>query len=243
MAKIKRIRVQEVSLAANPKTGKKFVVIKDSLQGGPIMDKILKLMAFLTTKSDDIPEVVKEELKDIQKDVSTADVLEVFKDFFTSYIVEQKKDNLRLVDTGKFDVVEKDTWQPKVNDKKELNLPEEVKKELEDNRNRIKELRLDGFKKTLDAKVGASLIPSFEVLFDKVDDTAITNILDVVKFQQDIINELGKAQLSKENDIKARLDVVEAEIAKIAKEQNISQTDAWAIYAKQHPEKIAELDN
>lgn len=206
------------------------------------MDRVLKLMAFLSTKTADIPEVVKEELKDITKDISTADVLEVFKDLFTGYIIEQKKEGIKVVDTTKFDVLEKDSWivKPKENN---VELPEAIKKELEDNRKLIADLRLKEFKKETTSKVGETVAREFDALFGKVGDTEIGKLLDVVKFQQDIINELGKAQLINGSTYAKKAAEVEAAVKKLADEHKISVIDAWPIYAKEHPEEIAALDN
>jgi hypothetical protein len=241
MAKIKKLLVQEVSLAAFPKNGKRFTIIKDSKEGGSNMDRVLKLMAFLSTKTAEVPEVVKEELKNIAKDVSTSDVLDVFKDLLIGYIVEQKKEGVQIVDTNKFDVVAKDTWIVKPIDKT-LELPAEIKKELDDNRKMIADLKLNEFKKDALTKVGATLAKEFESMFGKLADADITKFLDIVKFQQDIINELGKAQLVKGNTYAVKAAEVEANVKKLADERKISVLDAWPIYAKEHPEDIAKLD-
>lgn len=240
MAKIKKLLVQEVSLAAFPKNGKKFLIVKDSTEGGHCMDRVLKLMAFLSTKSAEIPEVVKEELKSIAKDVSTADVLDVFKDLLTGYIVEQKKDGIQLVDTKKFDVVEKDTWEKKA--APAFKLPENIQKELDDAKALAAELKLKDFKKDVEAKVGEKLVKEFEPLYGKLADTEIAKILDIVKFQQDIITELGRAQLVKGNEYATKVADVEAKVEKYAKDNKMSVVDAWAAYAKEHPEEILGLD-
>lgn len=241
MAKIMKLRVQEVSLAAFPKNGKKFIIIKDTIKGGSNMDRVLKIMAFLSTKTAEVPEVVKEELKDITKDVSTADVLEVFKELFGGYIVEPKKDTTQVVDTTKFDVVTKGSWTLKP-ENKELELPEPIKKELEDNRKLIADLRLKEFKKDVADKVGDKLAKEFDPLFGKLADTDIAKFLDLVRFQQDIINELGKAQLVKGNAYAVKSAEIEANVKKLAEERKISVYDAWPIYAKEHADEIAALD-
>jgi len=240
MAKIKKLRVQEVSLAAFPKNGKKFIIVKDSNEGGFTMDRVLKLMAFLSTKSAEVPEVVKEELKDIAKDASTADVLEVFKELFVGYLIEQKKDGVMVVDTTKFDVLEKDSWIKKP--EPEFKLPASVQKELDDSKATIAALKLKEFQKDVIARVGDKLYKEFEPMFGKLADDAIIKILDIVKFQQDIINELGKAQLVKGNAYAVKSAEVEENVKKLANERKIPVMDAWAIYAKEHPEEIAALD-
>lgn len=240
MAKIKKLRVQEVSLAAFPKNGKKFIIVKDTIKGGYSMNRALNLMAFLSTKAEDVPEVVKEELKNIAKDVSTADVLEVFKELLVDYIVEQKKDGIQIVDTEKYDVLEKDTWIKKP--APEFKLPESVQKELDEAKALASALKQKDFNRDVEAKVGKSLVKDFEPLYGKLADDEINKILDIVKFQQDIIDELGKAQLSSKRNAGTKVADLEAKIAKFAESNRMTMVDAYAAYAKEHPDEIAALE-
>lgn len=204
------------------------------------MDRVMKLLAFLSTKSAEVPEVVKEELKSIAKDVSTSDVLEVFKDLLTGYIVEQKKEGLQLVDTKKFDVLEKDSWVKKA--PKEPELPQAVKDQLASQEKIIADLKLKDFTKDVETKVGTALVKEFTPLYGKLADADITKILDVVKFQQDIISELGKAQLTKDNTYVTKIADLETKIAAFAKERGMTVMDAYAAYGKEHPDEMAVLN-
>lgn len=240
MAKIKKLLVQEVSLAAFPKNGKKFSIVKDSNQGGITMDRVLKLMAFLSTKSAEIPEVVKDELKTIAKDISTADVLDVFKELFTGYIVEQKKDGIQLVDTKKFDVLEKDSWLKKPD--KEPEIPQVFKDRIEAQEKELSDLRMERFTKDITDKVGEKLVKDFLPLYGKLSKEETDKILDVFAFMKDIINELGKAQLVNGNRYAAKAADLEAKIEKYAKEHGMPVVDAYAAYAKEHPDEMAALE-
>ena len=241
MAKIKKARVQEVSLAAFPKNGKRFCIVKDNNEGGNTMDPITRLMAFLAAKSTNVSEVVKEEIKSVQKDISTADILEIFKDMFAGYIVELKKDGVKVVDTTKMDVVEKDSWIPKP--AAEPAIPEAIKKEMDGYKAKIAEIELREFTKDVESMVGKDLVGEFVALHGKLNKDEIGKVLGIVKFQQDIINELGKSQMSKDTNHRVNAAAIEKEVEALAKDQGISMIQAWEAYAKANPTKIAALDN
>lgn len=225
---IEEIQVNEVSLAANPKNKKRFICIKDT-KGGILMDKFLKLMAFLATKSANVPVVVQEELKTVDKDVSSEDILDIFKDQLAGYTISKTMDGVKLVDTNKFDIVEKT---------KVADLPDAIKKQMEAQDREIRALKLDKFTSTVATKVGDALIPVISPLYEKISEKDLNDILDVIKFQQDIINELGKSQLTKE--IPDNEKNLEAKIAEYAKVHNMKESDAWAAYAKEHPADFNE---
>jgi len=220
MAKLKKLVVFEVSLAAAPKTGKKFLLIKDSfdVKGGVKMDKVTKIMAYLASKSDNVPEVVREELKTLDSNVSLEDIREVFKDILPT-------------ESAKEDTQEK-----------VAEIPEEVKKELDAYKAKLNELQLREFTHMVESKVGQKLADEFKPLYGKVDNATVEKLLDIVKFQQDIINELGKAQLSKENTHAKKVADVEKAVEALAAELKIPVTDAWVEYAKRNPTVIAELE-
>lgn len=225
---IEEIQVNEVSLAANPKNKKRFICIKDT-KGGILMDKFLKLMAFLATKSANVPVVVQEELKTVDKDVSSEDILDIFKDQLAGYTISKTMDGVKLVDTNKFDIVEK---------AKVADIPDAVKKQMEAQNKEIRELKLDKFNSTVATKVGDAILPVISPLYEKLSDADLGKVLDVIKFQQDIINELGKGQLSKE--IPTTGKDLEAKVADYAKANNMKESDAWAAYAKEHPAEFSE---
>ena len=159
-------------------------------------------------------QVVKDELKTIAKDISTADVLDVFKELFTGYIVEQKKDGIQLVDTKKFDVLEKDSWIKKPD--KEPEIPQVFKDRIEAQEKELSDLRMERFTKDITAKVGDKLAKDFMPLYGKLSKEETDKILDVFAFMKDIINELGKAQLVNGNRYAAKAADLEAKIEKLS---------------------------
>jgi len=258
MAKMKmKLRVHEVSLAANPKNRQRFILVKDK---GGIMNKLANFLALIASKAD-VSEVIKEELKDTDTKLNKTDIIACLKDLGISFEAKDfmaegesvvktaeveivKKDSdMKVVDTTKFDVLAKDSYTLK-EEHKYANLDPEIRKDIEDSKKTILQLRKDRFVNDVVQKIGKEHAEKFEVLFDSIESDALDSILNVVVSLQETIKDLGKKVGSVELDgLNENEATITREVEKLAKDQKISVSDAWVEYAKANPEKMKSLDH
>ncbi len=242
---ITKMRIHEVSLAANPMNEFPYLTIKE---GGKLMPTAVeKLVATLALKSEGFPEVVKEHLKPLAiEKLTLKDILEAMKELgFTenSFIPEGsviiKKDEVVNRDTH--DVVPKGTWEAKKEDKY-ANLSPEVKKEMEEQAKTIKELKMKNLMSDLAAVVGQEIAKELTPFWTNISEKEQNFILSTIKGLQKLVKDLGGAQGSQEEKdaifTKAQMD---KEVKEIAKNEKLSETDALILWAERNPEKQAKL--
>lgn len=244
--RVTRMRVCEVSLAANPKNQFPFLVIKDK---GGYMDKFIKLIAALAAKSSDIPEALKEDLKKVDTtSLNEADVIEALKEIGITIEANNipddsivvKKDE--VVDRTKFDVVEKDSWIPKPKDMF-ANLPQEIKDRLLANEADIAAFKKDKLNTALSKTMGEEIAKDVLDVALKMEEKDLSIFTKIISGLQQVIKDLGgpigKKLLDDDGDVTR--SVFDKEVAAIAKEMNIDEVAASVEWAKRNPERASKL--
>ena len=254
---IKKMRVDEVSLATMPKNKKKFILQKD--KGGLEMDKLLQLLAMLV-KDSDIPEVIKEELKETEPKLDTKDVLEIITqhikkdDLIKELLGKDEKvintaKNLVIAKDGKekvynsetHDVLEKDSYTVK-EDKKYQGLSEDIRKEFLERDKRIESLEKDKMSLDIFSKVNDQKIADFCMSFyGKLSKDEIDSIAERFTQMQKTIKELGAKKGSDDAVIKETEERMVSGIEKIMKDEKVSYAQAASIWAQRNPEAAAAL--
>ena len=226
---IKKLRVHEVSLAFNPANGTEFILKKD--QGGSEMDKLTQLVAWLATKAD-VPEVVKEELKDFVPKSAPKDIEKVLKEVgievkpeVVEKVVEKKAEKVKV--DGKDVRVDKllkdfETYRGQV---------EVLKKELQKMEHEVlrKEVEMRVDKETADEIL--------EKYYGKLDKDEIIELADkfsgLAKLAKDMKGTSGEppedALISKQ---------IEERVEKIMKDRGVSRSDAIVILADENPDMV-----
>ena len=245
-SRIKKMRVHETSLAGNPMNGFSYLTIKE---GGILMPTaIQKLVASLALKSKEISEVVKEELKAFaSSDIS-------FKDFLAAMRELGLKDDFpipegqvliakdEVVNKETHDIVLKGSWEAKKVDKY-ATLDPAVRKELDDQAAVIKELKTAALTTSLTSQIGEAVAKEIVPFYGKLETKEATTLIGIIASQQKMIKDLGGkvGNVVKEESTIVTKDQMDAEVAKIAKEKNISETDAMILWAELNPERQSQL--
>ena len=236
----KKLLIQEVALAGNPVNREKFLLVKD---GGVSMNEKVKLASLILMK-EDVPEVVKEELKDFVP--KTGEVVELTKDL-----------NILVKDDGDFEIQNK--LNEKVNklekdlkdalekvsdeDKRDIltkDMPKEVKERFEKLEKDIREAKeaekkaeMKVIKKDLTDKVGSDIA---DVLMKNYNPDITNELADKIAGLQKMVKDLSKTKGKTGDDIDKEKKIKEG-IERIKKEKGIeSDTDAYVELIKEHPE-------
>lgn len=241
----RKLLIQEVALAGNPVNGEKFILIKD---GGLDMNDMIKLASLIVCK-EDVPEVVKEEMKEfLPKEGETLTLggkvkVDVKKDLDYEVRVEgiSKEDLEKL---AKFDEMKKELAELKKEDPETImkDIPqavrerlEKLEKDVEAYKEREKELKKESFLKDVEGKVGEAIAKDIEGIYEEGKETEIMAIVDRIAGMQKMVKDLGKSVGKKEEDDVDKL--IEEGIAKIKKEKGIeSDADAYVEFCKEHPD-------
>ena len=216
---INKARVYEVSLAAFPKNRESWILIKEEE-----MDKLVTLIANLAQKAD-VPEVVKEELKEFCADISTDEMADILKEAGVKLPVEEK--------IIKDEEIQKEFDELKKKYEAEASKAKLLQKEFE-------KLEKELFKKEISEKVSDSeTVDMLVSMVGKVEKDEILKLADkmsgISKLVKDIHGVTGQ------NDEDAN-QIIESEIKKIMKEEGIeSRADALVILAERKPELVKSL--
>lgn len=202
--KIEEMTVFEVSLAHQPRNNETFVLVKDKEEY-----RMKKLLAFLASQGADVPEIVKKELGDAPKSLTFDEVKTMLKDagvkvdemiesiikdagavvFDESKQMLIAKDSV-VVDTTNFHYVAKDRFDV-VEKKNVIELPEETKKLLKDQADKIAALEKASLLTKLSDKVGAASAETLLKFADSLGDSGITAITDLLIAKDKLITDLG----------------------------------------------------
>jgi hypothetical protein len=243
---IKKMRIHEVSLAAQPMNQFPYLTIKE---GGKLMPTaVYKLVASLALKSQEISEAVKEELKAIAaKDITFKDFLEAMRDlgfkedsFIPDGMALIKKDE--VVNRETHDIVPKGTWTAKEKDKY-AELSPDVRKEIEDQKKEIESLKETNLKKDLSVQVGEEVAKELTPFFSKITKEQGQFIVSTITGLQKAVKELGgkKGLDTSEKEAVVTKEQMDKEVKEIAEKEKISETDAMVLWAERNPEKAAKL--
>lgn len=247
--RFKKLLIQEVALAGNPVNQKKFLLIKD---GGLDMSEKIKVASLLLLK-EDVPEIVKEELKRfLPKEGDTLVVNEglkvkVKKDLAFDFEGNLDKEEAVKLEKEKVEKLEKDlsdALEKLGKGKKDVmkDVPQVVKDRIEklekdaaEAEKKEKTLQLSLIKKDLDAKVGEAISKDLMSIYVEGKDAEVTSLTDKIVGMQKMIKDFGKA-VGKKSSNGSKEKLIEDGIEKIKKERGIeSSTEAYIIFCKENP--------
>ena len=239
----KKLLIQEVALAGSPVNQENFLLIKD---GGVSMNEKMKLASLILMK-EDVPEVVKEELKkfipkegevvEFSKDASILvkkdgdyEVQNKLNEKITKLEKDLKDVTEKLSEEGKKTIITKD-------------MPKEVKERFEKLEKEVKEAReaeqktkMEFLEKDLTGKVGDKLTKSLIGIYSEETSKEIDSIVKEVEGMRKMIKDLSipTGHLEKDKD---REKKIEEGIERIKKEKGItSDTEAYIELIKENPE-------
>jgi len=225
---IKKMRIYETSLAKNPANGFGFIIKKE--QGGMNMDKFAQLMAVLAQKAD-VPEVVKEELKDfLPENMEEFNAEEILKEIgieIEPKVIEKEVpvDRVKVGDSEvEVDKLIKDfeTMHGKV---------KVLEKEVE-------RLEKENIKKELYGRVNKETADElFEKYYGKLSKDELFELADKFagfeKLAKDVRGVSGEP-----NEGIQITKMIEDKISEIMKEQGVSRSEAIVILGESEPDLI-----
>jgi len=210
---MRRLRVVEVSLAKYPKNRRKFLVVKEGN-----MEKLAKVVAFLAAKAD-VPEVVKEELKDFYGELNEEELLEGLAEAG----IEIKK-------------AEGDEGMEKI----EKEYKERIEKIEKEYKEKLMEMERQLLKKELEEIAGEDVAEEILPLVGKISKEEALAIARKFQGLKKMAEDLGKrAGSNDDKGDKATDSEVMERARKLAEERNIPLGDALIELAKEDPETIA----
>lgn len=248
----RKLLIEEVALAGNPVNGEKFILIKD---GGLDMNDRIKLASLLLI-GEDVPEVVKEEMKKflpkegdslvLDKDIKVTVKKDAAYDIETKGVSEEEKEKLE-----KFDELKKDLDNAlaelakiKGEDPKALlkDVPQVIKDRLEklekdvtEAKKREAQLKKDAIQKDIAIKVGEPIAKDIMGIYEEGKEAEIDAIVNKIAGMQKMLKDLGQSMGKKSDEDIGKL--ISEGVAKIKKERGIeSDTDAYVEFCKENPE-------
>lgn len=209
---MRRLRVVEVSLAKYPKNRRKFLVVKEG-----DMEKLAKVVAFLAAKAD-VPEVVKEELKDFYGELNEEELLEG--------LAEAGIEIKKAEDDG-MEKIEKE-YKERM---------EKIEKEYKE---KLMEMEKQLLKKELEEIAGEDVAEEILPLVGKISKEEALAIARKFQGLKKMADDLGKRAGSNDDkgDNTTDSEVME-KAKKLAEERNIPLGDALVELAKEEPDTIA----
>lgn len=210
---INKLRVYEVSLAKAPKNRRKFLLIKE--EG---MERLSKLVAFLAQRAD-VPEVVKEELKDFAAgELKEEDILGALEE--AGIEIERKEDEEK---------------EPLL---KEM---ESLRKEVEELRKERQEMERQVLRKEVEELVGEEVAKDLVEFYGKLEREEILSLARQFEGLRKAVDELGGRKGSNEDKPAGMSDEqVMEKVEALAKERGISKADALVELAKERPDLIKD---
>lgn len=233
--KFNRLTIYEVALAGNPINKESFILMKDRRRTTTMSDA-LKFATMLILK-EDVPEVVKEELKDFApKEGETLKVGNVS--------ITIKKDGYDIVD----EALKKELETLKKDSKKDediyKDLPDAVKERLErlekeasEMKQRAEAMRLEALKKDFATKVGDEMATTIMKAYDPEKEDAIKELVEKVAGLEKMIKDLTPSQ-GKSGGNEDVEKMVKEGIEKLMKEKGLSLADATVQFYKENPDLV-----
>ncbi|MCK4522001.1 MAG: hypothetical protein KAU20_05490 [Nanoarchaeota archaeon] len=255
----KKLLIEEVALAGNPINGEKFLLIKD---GGLDMSDKIKLASLLLS-GEDVPAVVKEELKsflpkegdnlvfndnidvtvdkDMKYHVKKREISKEDKEKLEKYDKVKKDLDVAVAELAKLKKADPDTILKDVPqvikdrlEKLEKDAVEAGKREVEAGKREV-QLKKDAIKKDIEIKVGESITKDIMDVYAEGKEKEINTLVDKIVGMQKMLKDLGKGIGKKGDEDVEKL--VKDGIEKIKKDRHIeSDADAYVIFCKENPE-------